>query len=64
MNNNSQEALRRFANQLRKAGNTGGGPGPKGLFAGTGLLVAIVAGGLALNASLFNGMVQWFAMVL
>jgi len=54
MNDNSQEALRRFANQLRKASNTGGGPGPKGLFAGGGLLAALIAGGLVLNASLFN----------
>jgi len=29
--------------------------GPGGLFAGGGLIVALIAGGLALNASLFNG---------
>ncbi|KAF8231786.1 hypothetical protein L208DRAFT_1398465 [Tricholoma matsutake] len=48
---NGQEAFRRLANQLR---TTGGGPAPKGLFAGTGLIVTLLAGGLILNASLFN----------
>lgn len=54
--NDGPEAFRRFANQLKRAGNVGGGgPGaPRGLFAGSGLLVALVAGGLALNSSLFN----------
>lgn len=52
---NSQEAWKRLANQLQKAGGRGGVPGGKGAFAGGGLLVALVAGGLALNASLFNG---------
>jgi prohibitin 2 len=54
---NGQEAFRRLANQLRTA-NSGGGPlpgGSKGFFAGSGLLIALVGGGLALNASLFNG---------
>ena len=54
--NNGQDAFRSFMKQLdrtRKSG--GGGPAPKGLFAGTGLLVALVGGGLLLNASLFNG---------
>jgi hypothetical protein len=51
--NNGQEALRRLQNQLRTVG--GGGQNPKGLFAGGGLVVALVAGGLLLNASLFNG---------
>lgn len=54
---NGQEAFRRIANQLKAAGG-GGGPlpgAPKGLFAGSGLLIALVAGGFALNASLFNG---------
>jgi prohibitin 2 len=64
--NDGQEALRRLANQLRRAGNGGaGGPvGPKGLFAGGGALLALVAGGLALSASLFNGMAHWVAMLL
>lgn len=55
--NDGQEAFRRFANQLRTVGANGGRlpPGGKGFFAGSGLLVALVAGGLALNASLFNG---------
>ena len=54
---NSQEALRRLANQLKTA-NSGGSPlpgGPKGFFAGSGLLILLIGGGLALNASLFNG---------
>ncbi|TFK40841.1 band 7 family-domain-containing protein [Crucibulum laeve] len=55
--NNGQEAFRRLANQLRTAGGGGGGPlpgGPKGLFAGSGLLIALVAGGFALNSAMFN----------
>lgn len=48
-----QEAMRKLANQLRNAGR--GGP-QKGFFAGAGAIVALVAGGVALNASLFNGM--------
>jgi len=54
---NSQEAWKRLANQLQKAGVSGGRggiPGGKGAFAGGGLVIALVAGGLALNASLFN----------
>ena len=57
-NMNSQEAWKRLANQLQKAsvsGGRGGVPGGKGVFAGGGLLIALVAGGIALNASLFNG---------
>ena len=38
-----------------RASGGGGGPGGRGLFAGTGLLVVLVGGGLLLNASLFNG---------
>lgn len=56
--NNQQEALRRFAQQLQRASQGSGGfPGgsPRGLFAGGGLVIALVAGGIALNASLFNG---------
>lgn len=58
----NQNDLRRFAQQLQKAAGGGGGGGgfprgtpPRGVFAGGGLIVALVAGGLALNASLFNG---------
>lgn len=59
----NQNDFRRFAQQLQKAagGGAGGGGGfprgtpPRGFFAGGGLIVALVAGGLALNASLFNG---------
>ncbi len=55
---NGQEAFRRLAQQLQRA-NSGGGPripgGGKGLFAGGGLIVTLVGGGLLLNASLFNG---------
>jgi prohibitin 2 len=47
-----QEALKKLANQLRKASSSGG---PKGFFAGGGLIVALIAGGVAVNASLFNG---------
>jgi len=47
-----QEAFRKLANQLKNVSSSGG---PKGFFAGSGLLVALVAGGLVLNASLFNG---------
>ncbi|TFK74860.1 hypothetical protein BDN72DRAFT_955512 [Pluteus cervinus] len=54
--NNGQDAFRRLANQLRTVGG-GGGPipsAPRGLFAGSGLLIALVAGGFALNSALFN----------
>ncbi|THV00845.1 proteolysis and peptidolysis-like protein [Dendrothele bispora CBS 962.96] len=45
------ESFRRFAAQVRSQG----GPNPgRGFFAGGGLIIALVAGGLALNASLFN----------
>lgn len=48
-----QEAFRKLANQLR---NGKGVPGaPKGFFAGSGLLIAVVLGGFAINESLFNG---------
>jgi len=53
-----REAFKRIQTQLRRAANQGGGGnfsgGPGGLFAGGGLVVALVAGGIALNASLFN----------
>ena len=42
-----------------KVGDGGGGGGSRfpsrGFFTGSGLIVALVGGGLALNASLFNG---------
>jgi len=55
LNMDGQEAFRRLAKQL-KATSGGPIPGGKGFFAGSGLLVALVGGGLILNASLFNGM--------
>ncbi|PSR70513.1 hypothetical protein PHLCEN_2v13664 [Hermanssonia centrifuga] len=54
---NGQEAFRRLVQQLQRASSGGKGPqlpGGKSFFAGSGLLVALVAGGFALNASLFN----------
>jgi len=45
--------MRKLANQLRNAGRGAPGPG-KGFFTGAGALVALVAGGVALNSSLFN----------
>ncbi|KAI6114299.1 band 7 family-domain-containing protein [Pisolithus sp. B1] len=54
----SQEAFRRFAQQLQRAGGAGGGSGlpggPGRFFAGSGLLLALIGGGILLNASLFN----------
>ncbi|KAF7298994.1 Prohibitin [Mycena indigotica] len=47
------DALRKLAAQLRNAGGKGGGPS-RGVFTATGILIAAVAGGVALNASLFN----------
>ncbi|KAI0322343.1 band 7 family-domain-containing protein [Amylostereum chailletii] len=54
--NNQQEAFKRLAQQIQRASKGSGFPGgtPKGFFAGGGLVVALVAGGLALNASMFN----------
>ncbi|KII86748.1 hypothetical protein PLICRDRAFT_164044 [Plicaturopsis crispa FD-325 SS-3] len=55
--NNGQEAFRRLTRQLQNAtgGNGGRIPGGSGgLFAGGGLLVALVGGGVLLSASLFN----------
>jgi prohibitin 2 len=50
------EAFKRFQQQLKRAANQGGGKIPGGgLFAGGGLIAALIAGGLVLNASLFNG---------
>ncbi|KAI6042639.1 hypothetical protein EDC04DRAFT_2965749 [Pisolithus marmoratus] len=49
-----QEAFRRFAQQLQRAGGPGGGSGlpggPGRFFAGSGLLLALVGGGILLNA--------------
>ena len=53
-----QDAFRKFAAQLQaraRSGGGGGGPGPAGVFAGGGLAILLIGGGLALNASLFNG---------
>ena len=54
--NSPQDAWRRLGQQLQRAGGSGGPRMPgKGFFTGTGLLLALVGGGVALNASLFNG---------
>lgn len=54
-----QEAFKKIQQQLRRAANQGSGGripgGGGGLFAGGGLIVVLIAGGIALNASLFNG---------
>jgi hypothetical protein len=52
-----QEAFKKFMQQLQKAGSGGRGfsGGPKGFLTGSGLILALIAGGVALNASLFNG---------
>ena len=57
MSMNPQDAWNRLAQQLQRAAGQGGGPRMpvKGFFTGTGLLLALVGGGVALNASLFNG---------
>jgi len=55
--NNQQEAFRKFAQQLQRASKGGGsfpGGSPRGLLAGGGLVVALIGGGIALSASLFN----------
>lgn len=58
----NQNDFRRFAQQIQKAAGGGGGAGgfprggpPRGTIAGGGLIIALIAGGLVLNASLFNG---------
>jgi hypothetical protein len=58
-----REAFQRFAQQVSRqgrvrAGNGGGAPSsiPPGVGAGGAALVALIGGGLLLNASLFNGM--------
>lgn len=57
----SQDPFSQYMRQLQQraaGGRPGGMPGGRGLFAGSGLLIALVAGGFALNASLFNG--AWY----
>ena len=53
------EALKNIQRQLKRAANQGGSGklpgGPGGLFAGGGLIATLIAGGLLLNMSLFNG---------
>ncbi|KAH9941053.1 band 7 family-domain-containing protein [Amylocystis lapponica] len=56
---NGQEAFRRLAQQIQRASAGGGGGGSrmptgKGFTTGGGLLLALLGGGIALNASLFN----------
>jgi len=51
--NSQQDTFRRLAQQLQRVSQGGGGfPGgsPRGLFAGGGLVITLIAGGLALNA--------------
>ena len=63
---NGPEAFRRFAQQVQKVAQQGGGPrmpnGGRGLFAGGGAVVALIAGGVLLNASLFNGALGWLLL--
>lgn len=65
---NPGQAFARLAQQLNRArmqaqragggggggGGNGGPTGPGGILAGSGMIIVLVAGGLALNASLFN----------
>ena len=51
----NEESVRRLLRQVQAASQTRPKPGPGGFFAGGGL-VLLVLGGLAVNASLFNGM--------
>ncbi|KAF7977709.1 hypothetical protein HWV62_2978 [Athelia sp. TMB] len=52
----SQEAFRKLQQQIKRVSNQGGRMpgGPGGMFAGGGLIIALVAGGMALNAGLYN----------
>ncbi|KAI5123124.1 hypothetical protein M0805_001479 [Coniferiporia weirii] len=50
----SQDPFKLFSQQLQRVRGGGRVPGGGGLFAGSGLLIALVAGGFALNSSLFN----------
>ncbi|KAI0697887.1 band 7 family-domain-containing protein [Cytidiella melzeri] len=49
-----QDAFRRFAQQVQRAGGSGGRLPSGGAFAGGGLILALIGGGVLLNASLFN----------
>ncbi|KAF8503226.1 band 7 family-domain-containing protein [Hysterangium stoloniferum] len=49
-----RDALRRLAQQIASSRGTGGGRPSNSVFAGSGLVIALVAGGLGLNAALFN----------
>ncbi|KAI0345999.1 hypothetical protein BDW22DRAFT_1353653 [Trametopsis cervina] len=54
---NGQDAFRRFAQQIQRAGGSGGGGGRlpgRGAFAGGGLVVALIGGGVLLNSAMFN----------
>lgn len=48
-----QAFLRRLNRQIQTRG--GGGKGPQGAFAGSAAVVALIVGGLTINAALFNG---------
>lgn len=50
----NEESVRRLLRQVQAASQNRPKPGPGGFFAGGGL-VLLVLGGLAVNASLFNG---------
>lgn len=66
MSGNPGQAFARLAQQLNRArqqaqragggggGSSGGPGGPGGILAGSGMLIVLIGGGLALNASLFN----------
>lgn len=68
-----REAFQRLAQQFAKAqrqaasgnfgrggaGGSGGPGGAKGFLAGSGALVALAVGGIAINQSLFNGMFRF-----
>jgi hypothetical protein len=49
------DPFKRFAQQIQRTTAGGGSPGGRGALAGGGLLIALALGGVALNASLFNG---------
>ena len=51
----NEESVRRLLRQVQAASQNRPKPGPGGFFAGSGI-VLLVLGGLAVNASLFNGM--------
>lgn len=56
-----REAFQRLADQFQRrakaaaSGGGGGGLPGKAVFGGSGLLVLLIAGGLAVNASIYNG---------